>query len=416
VAYYDRALSAHAFVDRHKIGVARDNPSLERGNSEFNTEGPSTDPVAPRNNGLYAPGKTPRASFTCSDPDDLPGDSDVATCTATVDGNPIADGAPLPDSIGTHVFVVTAIDKGGNEYVHPHTYMVKTFSQIYGHDLPLAYYRLGDGSGQPMVDASTNGHNGEYKNDQDSGPTGIAGDGDKARDFFGAGGYGFVNGIAAPRFQSTLEAWVKPFDGRNQSILGHGDAGEIYMRDGSFHFRHMGSTVTSSMPARPGEWQQVVGTWDGVEIRIFVDGIEAGKTEATKRPSSISTFYVGFGELAPWFRGAIDEVAYYGVALPAARVYQHWLADPPPDDTAASTPEVPVPGEVTKPSEPSERPTPVTVPRDDPAAPDGPTTDPVEDKPGAKSEARSRKHRAKVKKCRTIKKKARRKDCLKRLR
>ena len=39
------------------------------------------------------------------------GDSDVATCIASVDGNPIANGAPLPDSIGVHSFVVTAIDK-----------------------------------------------------------------------------------------------------------------------------------------------------------------------------------------------------------------------------------------------------------------------------------------------------------------
>jgi hypothetical protein len=338
VAYYNRALSRHAFEDRVKIGFAKDNPSLERGNSPFNTEGPFTDPAAPKNNGLYAPGKTPNANFTCSDPDDLPGDSDVATCTATVDGNPILSGQPLPDSIGDHVFIVTAIDKGGNEYIHHHHYSVKPFSWIFGHDNPIAYYRLGDGAGQAMVDWSGNGRNGEYKNDQDSGPYGISGDLDRARSFFGAGGYGYVNGIPAPRFQSTLEAWVKPTDGRNQAILGHGDAGEIYISGGHFRFRHMFTTVTSSVPVKVGEWQQVVGTWDGADIRIFVDGLEVGKAEATRRPSSISTFYVGFGELAQWFRGAIDEVAYYGKALPAARVFQHWLADPPPPDEGTGGP------------------------------------------------------------------------------
>lgn len=507
VAYYAKALPADAFGDRYKMATVKDNPSAARGNTPLNTEGPSTDPVAPKNGGLYAPGKVPAADFSCSDPDDLPGDPDVVSCTAKVDGTtPIANGDPLPGSTGTHSFVVTAVDTANNTYVHTHTYTVKPFSWIYGHDNPIAYYRLGDGSNQPMVDASGNNRHGQYKNDQDSGPTGISGDGNKARDFFGAGGYGYVNGISAPRYQATLEAWVKPlgnldpssseFDGSSlpagwsvrdtwtpggsvdvsagqlvvdgasagtnatygsgrtldfkatfapgtpfahagfgvdynnppwaifsvkgdgqlyartdnnggavetplgtgylgsahryriewtatevvyyvdgnvvashnvsfgatqmrplvseynagvgdlrvdwlrmsphalgdASIVGHGDAGEIYIKGGYFHFRHMDKTVTSSVPVEPGQWQQVVGTWDGVDIRIYVDGVETGKTEATRRPSSASTFYVGYGELAPWFRGAIDEVAYYGTALPPARVYQHFLADPPPSD------------------------------------------------------------------------------------
>jgi hypothetical protein len=123
---------------------------------------------------------------------------------------------------------------------------------------------------------------------------------------------------------------MSPYGDRDQSIVGHGDAGEIYIRDGYFHFRRMDTTVDSSIPVKPGKWQQVVGTWDGVDIKIYVDGQLAGTVESTRRPSSVSTFYVGYGELAPWFRGTIDEVAYYGTALPAARVYQHFIADPPP--------------------------------------------------------------------------------------
>ncbi|MGK2955460.1 MAG: LamG-like jellyroll fold domain-containing protein [Solirubrobacterales bacterium] len=398
VAYYRRALSQHAFEDRVKIGVAKDNPSVEAGNSILNTEGPFTDPVAPKNGGLYAPGKVPNANFSCSDPDDLPGNSDVAVCTATVDGNPILSGAPLPDSIGDHTFVVTAIDEGGNQYIHPHTYTVKSFSSIYGHDNPIAYYRLGDGSGGPMVDASPNGKHGEYKNDQDSGPTGIAGDGDKARDFFGSGGYGYANGINAPRYQSTLEAWVRPaYEHRDQAIVGHGDAGEIFIKDGQFKFRHMDTTVTASEPVKPGVWQQVVGTWDGVDIRIYVDGIESGKTEATKRPSSISTFYVGYGELAPWFSGSIDEVAYYIIALPAARVYQHFLADPPPSDlgdaggpgdatvSGETSADPPGPDDPTDPADPGD-PSDPSDPGDpadpgDPSDPSDPSEGPISENP-----------------------------------
>ena len=442
-AYYGSALSQHRIADRFKIGKAKDNPSIEAGNSPFNTEGPFTDPQSPKNGGLYAPTKTPNAEFTCSDVDDLPGNSDIASCAATVDGNPVLSGDPLPDTLGPHTLTVTAIDEGGNTYVHHHSYTVKNFQDLFNTDSPVVYCRLGDASGGPMLDSSGNGNNGIYKNDQDSGPVGISGDGDRARDFFGKGGYGYINGVAAPRYQSTLEAWVYPRDARDQSIVGHGDAGEIFIQGGQFKYRRMGETVTSSVPVQVGAWQQVAGTWDGADIRIYVNGVETGKVESTRRPSSVSTFYVGFGELAPWFYGAIDEVAYYPVALNANRMYQHWLADPPPEDLTEN------PGEGTEPGSPGtgdpDRPTdPGTGGSDDPATgnPDTPVTEdpgtdePVGETPSAepgdgeaesgeptatqrkweKARAKARKRKAAVKKCKKIKNPAKRKACLKRAR
>ncbi len=209
-AYYDSALSHHRIADRYKIGTAFEHPSLVAGNSPFNTEGPSTDPEAPKNKGIYAPTKVPNAGFDCKDPD---GPADIASCTATVDGNPIASGDPLPDSIGTHLFQVTAIDAGGNTYVHNHTYEVLSFADLYRKDGPVAYYRLGESSGsgtQPMNDSSGNHHDGEYKNGTESGPVGIAGDGDHARRFTGADGYGYANGIQAPQYQSTSSPGSTP--------------------------------------------------------------------------------------------------------------------------------------------------------------------------------------------------------------
>lgn len=384
-AYYSSAVSSHLIHDRWKVGVAKDERSLVAGNSPFNTEGPFTDPHAPKSGGLYAPTKTPNAEFTCTDVDDVPGDSDIASCTATVDGNPVASGDPLPDSLGPHVFTVTAIDEGGNSYVHSHHYTVKTFKDLFNTDGPVLYHRLGDSSGGAMVDASGNGRHGEYKNDQDSGPVGISGDGDRARTFFGKGGYGYVNGVAAPRFQATLEAWIFPLDGRDQSIVGHGDAGELFIKHGQLRFRRMGETVTSSVPPQIGAWQQVVGTWDGADIRIYVDGVETGKTESTRRPSSVSTFYVGFGELAPWFYGAIDEVAYYPTALNANRVYQHWLADPPPDELLSVPSDETSDDPLQSPEDPDE---PVS---DDPGVPTGedPPSDEDSREPGEQAGAMS---------------------------
>ncbi|MBK8293598.1 MAG: LamG domain-containing protein [Solirubrobacterales bacterium] len=297
--------------------------------------------TSPNNGGLYAHGKMPALDFYC---EDLDGNATVASCTATVDANPIANHSALPDSPGAHPVVVTAVDDDGLTRSHTHTYTIKPFGDIYNADSPIAYYRLGDASGDPMKDSSGNGHDGTYKNGQDSGPVGISGDGDHARKFFGDGGYGFVSSIPAPTFQSSLEAWVNPDDMRDQSVAGHGDAGEISIQGGLFVFKHMGTTVTSDVGPAPGHYTQVVGVWDGTTISIYVNGERHGQVEATKRPSSSSTFYVGYGEIRPWFKGKLDEVAYYGRALTPNRILEHFLADPPPvgDEPVFTGPDTPV--------------------------------------------------------------------------
>ena len=333
-AYYPTALDTHTLRDHWMIGTAYDHPSLVAGNSPLNTAGPKTDPESPVNNGLYAPGKVPVADFECEDPD---GPADIASCTATVDGNPIADGAPLPGSLGVHTFVVTAVDLGGNNYVHPHTYTVKTFADIYRTDNPIVYYRLGDPTGPLMADSSGNGRDGTYKNWQNSGPVGISGDGDRARSFnsFGKeGGYGYSNGASASPYQSTIEAWVNPDDLRDQSIGGLAWSDELYISDGKFVYRHLGDTVTADVGPTPGVFTQVVGVWDGAFLLIYVDGVLHGSGTPAAGLSSAGdgTFYVAFGTQETWFRGSLDEVAYYDIALTPARVYQHFLADPPPPE------------------------------------------------------------------------------------
>jgi hypothetical protein len=346
VAYYDHALDADSFADHYEIGTARDYPSPTgpgsslSGPENTNTAVPYANIEVPVNNATYAPHKVPASNFNCSDLDP----ADIESCTAKVDGVPIESGDPLPETLGTHVFTLTAVDKGGNSYVHTHTYQVVPYVGVVGFDSPLAYYRLDDGAGAETMADYTGAHNGTYKNDQESGPVGISGDGDHARRFLGAGGYGYVNGIAAPPDSSSMEAWVNPSDTRNEAIMGHGDGGELDIVGGHFSYRHMDKTVTATIgpgeecpSPTPGAWTHVVGTWDGVEQKIYVDGRLCGQIESTKRPSSISTFYVGYGELAPWFAGSLDEVAYYPSALSAERVYEHYIADPPADLSAGAS-------------------------------------------------------------------------------
>lgn len=337
-AYYGSALSAGAIGTRYVVGTAHDVPGPVDGPP---IQRPDVHITTPPDGALYAPTKTPALGFHCSD---LDGNSTVASCVAKVDGTPAANGSTLPDTPGTHTVEVTAIDDTELTRTHVHTYTVKSFQDIYKADNPMVYYRLGDPSNSAMVDSSGNNRNGIYKNAQESGPVGISGDGDRARRFWGISGYGYTQNITAPTTQGSMEAWVNPDDTRDQSVMGHGDAGEIYIEGGVFKFRHMGTTVAAHLGPEPGRFTQVVAVWDGVTISLYVDGELHGQAEATKRPSSSSTLYVGYGEIKPWFKGSLDEVAYYGTALTPARVLEHFLADPPPESTepGAPRPESPV--------------------------------------------------------------------------
>ena len=192
----------------------------------------------------------------------------------------------------------------------------------------------------------------------------------------------------------------------------------------------MGVTVTSPVGLTPGVFTQVVGVWDGTSIHIYVNGELQASAEATRRPSSSSTFYVGFGEIAPWFKGSLDEVAYYGKALTPGRILEHFLADPPPpaesmDPDSTVTSEDPADPPADHPVDPD---TPVS---DDPST-DEPTGDPGND-PGTgsgddpsvsenqpakvykgKGKGKAGKSKAQLKKCKKIKNVKKRKNCIKR--
>ncbi len=234
-------------------------------------------PVAPKNKGIYARTKVPNADFDCDDPD---GSADIASCTATVDGNPIASGDPLPDSIGTHTFVVTA-SRCGRQHLRPHPHLrgpaaspTSTARTAPSPTTGSARHRSGT---QPMVDSSGNHHDGEYKNGTESGPIGIAGDGDKARRFTGADGYGYANGIAAPQFSSRARRLgQRRLHRRRLDRRPRRCWRALHPRRAPSNTGAWATTVDSHVAVDPGHWQQVVGTWDGVDIRIYIDGQLSG--------------------------------------------------------------------------------------------------------------------------------------------
>ena len=334
VAYWTgTALSAHDFTDLSKSMVWVNKP-IRADNVDWTP--PTIDITSPLDGDTFQ--TTKAAGFTyawsCADPDG------PTSCDGYLNGVPANQGDPLPNQAGTWTFTVKAND--GHGLVQKSvTFTLGTYSGVVQADSPFAYWRLGEPSAATtLVDSSGHGHNGEYKWDLSdpfataNGGAGISGDTDTTRQFFGSGAYAYVNGIDVSDVGLTEEVWAKVTDpARDQAIIEHGGAGLLAVRGGKYVFRPNTNAPVELVGSAPtGGFDQVVGTWDGITAKLYVNGVLKNSAEAaTPPPSGSATFYLGHSDstLGP-FHGTLDEAAYWTHALSAHSVMLHFRADPPP--------------------------------------------------------------------------------------
>jgi len=193
-------------------------------------------------------------------------------------------------------------------------------------DSPGWWWHLGESSGTTMIDAA-GGANGNYQNGVVLGqPGAISGAGTAAK-FDGRAAYGYVNGIAAPQQAYTMEIWMKaapPLAGG--TLMDQGGAGALYTGTDRFCFRQTQTSICWAQAPATDVWYHVAGTWDAVSqtARLYVNGVERASGQASSALSGSGTFYIGYGQSAPWFKGDLDEAAYYRTALSATRVAAHY--------------------------------------------------------------------------------------------
>jgi hypothetical protein len=121
------------------------------------------------------------------------------------------------------------------------------------------------------------------------------------------------------------------------------DGGETY--SATAH-TNGGGTVVSA-----GEWHHVAGTYDGSEIRLYIDGRLSGKPTlhsgaiSPMLPASFLTIGSEDGRMADtncigtrYFHGLIDEVAIYNRALTAGEIAAINDAGKLPPETVAAAP------------------------------------------------------------------------------
>lgn len=206
-------------------------------------------------------------------------------------------------------------------------------------DEPVAYWRLGETSGNTAFDSSPNARHGSYQGGALlAQPGAIANDPDGAVRFdasslMDAGDIFGFEGSAA----FTLEAWIRP-DISQEMIIGgklHWDeiasAHEGYLLD--LDMQAGGVLKAWRMPSGGfvqggsvtlGTFSHVVLTYDGV-LSIYQNGQKlAGNPASGSIPLHSATFRIADGENWVNFTGVIDEFAVYDRALEANRILLHY--------------------------------------------------------------------------------------------
>jgi len=72
-------------------------------------------------------------------------------------------------------------------------------------------------------------------------------------------------------------------------------------------------------------WYHIVGTYDGIKMRIYVNGVEKGSDNLSGNIAA-SSMNIGWGQDDRFWKGIIDEVRIYNRALSASEILERYNA------------------------------------------------------------------------------------------
>jgi len=198
----------------------------------------------------------------------------------------------------------------------------------------------------PRAVDSRGTNTGDYKNGVTLGVSGaIVGGANTAASFDGVNDYvqmtnttGFPSGA---NVRST-ELWFKTTSSARQVLFRYGAAGST--QEYGLWIDALGATMTAwgfgngndkifTMPSavNNGAWHQVVETYDGTSITLYIDGV-ALPAQAATRATTMDMYGFGIGAIirpsdgnsGGFFSGSIDEVSFYTSVLSQTTVTDHY--------------------------------------------------------------------------------------------
>lgn len=216
-------------------------------------------------------------------------------------------------------------------------------------DSPLAYYRVDEAADTIMADSSGNGRDGTYTSSSILGAASLIASAPGNDAILLSGGqYAYVdiedwqNGA-----HTTLECWFSTtLTGDASLITRWGGYAALDLQSSDvvrFYCNVGGSTKIASTPVpglRDGQPHHILGTYDGSNLRIYVDGAEVASLAASGSLSSGASVGYRFGSRfaspSSPFSGTLDEIAIYDHALSSERVLAHYDAGTAPPAAASS--------------------------------------------------------------------------------
>ena len=147
---------------------------------------------------------------------------------------------------------------------------------------------------------------------------------DGANDAISLSSTGFPLGNSA----RTIEAWIRTTQNNGGgAIMTYGNLSAnnrfaLYQTGGSLAFVAEGNDYNTGIAINNGAWHHVAATFDGTNLKVYLDGVQIGTNQAKTFNTTGTPFSIGYRGVANSenFQGDIDEVRVWNFALSASEI------------------------------------------------------------------------------------------------